>query len=66
MKVTVDSSLCEGNAVCEALAPAVFELDRSGQAYVLTVPDGVVPEEERVLVERAVDGCPRLAISTTD
>ena len=65
MRITIDSSLCEGNAVCEALAPAVFELDKAGQAYVLAGPDGEVGEEERVLVERAVEGCPRLAISVT-
>ncbi len=65
MQITIDGSLCEGNAVCEALAPAVFELDKAGQAHVLTGPDGHVGEDERILVERAVEGCPRLAISVT-
>lgn len=69
MRITIDHQLCEGNAVCEALAPMVFDLDETDQARVVaeaTGPDGKVPEEHRPLVERAVEGCPRLAISLED
>jgi ferredoxin len=66
VKISIDPLLCEGNAVCEALAPAVFELDGGGQALVLSGADGEVGEEERILVGRAVDGCPRLAISVSE
>jgi ferredoxin len=65
MRISVNRQLCEGNAVCEALAPTVFELDRAQQAQLVagaTGPGGEVTEEHRVLVERAVEGCPRLAI----
>jgi ferredoxin len=68
MQVTIDPTLCEGNAVCEALAPLVFDLDENDQARVLADvqgPGGEVPDEHRMLVERAVEGCPRLAISVT-
>ena len=60
MKVTVDPQLCEGNAVCEALAPAVFEVENDWQAKVL---EPEVSEENHELVRRAVESCPRLAIT---
>lgn len=69
MRITIDPTLCEGNAVCEALAPVVFDLDDNDQARVITearIADGEVAEEHRVLVERAVESCPRLAISVSD
>ncbi|GAA1948359.1 ferredoxin [Nocardioides panacihumi] len=68
MRIDIDRTLCEGNAVCEALAPMVFDLDDSDQARVLPEalrPDGTVNDEHRMLVERAADGCPRLAITVT-
>jgi ferredoxin len=69
MRISIDRTLCEGNAVCEALAPMVFDLDDEDMARVLpdaVGPGGEVAEEHRLLVERAVEGCPRLAISVTD
>ncbi|MFJ9390799.1 ferredoxin [Nocardioides sp. NPDC101246] len=69
MHITIDPDLCEGNAVCEALAPLVFELDDQDQARVLPEahgPGDEVAEEHRTLVERAVGGCPRLAIDVLD
>jgi ferredoxin len=69
MRILIDHDLCEGNAVCEALAPMVFDLDETDQARVLAEavgPDGEVSEDHRVLVERAAEGCPRLAISVSD
>ncbi|MET7392027.1 ferredoxin [Dactylosporangium sp. NPDC005572] len=65
MRIGIDPGACEGNAVCEALAPMVFELDDRAQARVIddvVAPDGSVPDEHRPLVERAAEGCPRLAI----
>ena len=66
MRITIDHELCEGNAVCEALAPTVFDLDERAQARIIAEAkdgDGEVGEEHRVLVERAVESCPRLALS---
>jgi ferredoxin len=68
MRITIDRELCEGNAVCEALAPTVFDLDEKAQARVIADAkdaDGEVGEEHRVLVERAVESCPRLAITVS-
>jgi ferredoxin len=63
MKVTIDPNLCEGNAVCEALAPAIFSVVHDEQAHLL-VDD--VDESQRQLVQRAADGCPRMAITVSD
>lgn len=65
MRIRIDPDLCEGNAVCQALAPLVFELDDDEQARVLPTavqPDGEVSDTHRPLVERAAGGCPRQAI----
>jgi ferredoxin len=60
MKVKVDFDLCESNAVCESLAPDVFEIDENDW-LVLKVED--VTDENRSRIERAVASCPRGAIS---
>ncbi|MEU1305214.1 MULTISPECIES: ferredoxin [Streptomyces] len=68
MRIGIDPGVCEGNAVCEALAPMVFELDDRDQARVIddvVTPDGSVSDEHRALVERAAEGCPRLAIQVS-
>ena len=69
MRITIDPERCEGNAVCEALAPMLFELDAHQQARVLpdaAGPDGELSDEYRALVERAAEGCPRLAVAVAD
>lgn len=63
MQVKISKELCEGNAVCVALAPQVFAQNGVGEAY-LTVE--VVRAEDEADVWRAIDGCPRLAISLVD
>lgn len=60
MKVKVDFDLCESNALCEALAPASFELDDDDFLQIL---DENVTDENRDDVERAVASCPKSAIS---
>jgi len=60
MKVKVDFDLCESNAVCESLAPDVFEIDENDW-LVLKVED--VTDDNRAAIERAVASCPRGAIS---
>jgi ferredoxin len=60
VKVVLDRGRCEGNAICAALAPDVFEMDADDLAEV-SVPE---PDEARRQdVQRAVDACPRTAIS---
>lgn len=55
----VDESLCEGNGFCESLVPPVFEM---GDADVVQVADGPVPEDLEIDVRAAVDQCPKAAL----
>lgn len=60
MKVTVNSDLCEANAVCVRSCPEVFRLEEDDS---LTIRLDEIPEALRTSVERAVRGCPRQALS---
>ncbi len=63
MKIKVDFDLCESNALCEAMAPEVFELDDDD--YLVVKAEETTP---RTLddVKRAVAACPRAAIALTE
>jgi ferredoxin len=63
MKIKVDFDLCESNAMCEALAPDVFELDDDDFLQLNT--DEVTDENEQ-RVRQAVAACPRAAISLVE
>lgn len=63
MKIKVDFDLCESNALCEAMAPEVFELDDDD--YLVVKADETTPESIEN-VKRAVAACPRAAISLED
>jgi len=59
LRVIVDQDLCEGNAVCERVAPTVFRVGDDDKAVVLIAqPDASLHE----VVETAVRRCPRQAI----
>lgn len=59
MTVHIDPRRCEGNAVCVALAPDLFDLNEDDVAVVLRDdPDEAAVEGAR----RAASGCPREAI----
>jgi ferredoxin len=60
VKVDVDRDRCVGSGTCEALAPAVFEVDDDG---VLTVLREEPAEEEESDVRDAVAACPTRALS---
>jgi ferredoxin len=60
MKIKVDFDLCESNALCEAMAPEVFELDDDD--YLVVKTDETTPENVED-VRRAVAACPRVAIT---
>jgi len=60
MKIKVDFDLCESNALCEAIAPEVFELDDDD--YLQLKTEETTPENVAD-VKRAVAACPRAAIS---
>ncbi|CAB4725902.1 MAG: ferredoxin [Actinobacteria bacterium] len=63
MKIKVDFDLCESNALCEAMAPEVFELD-DDDFLVLKAEETTDANVESV--KRAVAACPRAAISLED
>lgn len=60
MRVVVDFSRCESNALCVASAPEVFDL---GDDDVLCVIDETPSEELREKVQTAADTCPKQAIT---
>ena len=63
MKIKVDFDLCESNALCEAMAPEVFELDDDDYLNILT--EDVRPENEG-RIRQAVASCPKAALSIED
>lgn len=63
MKIVVDYDLCQGHAVCEAEAPAVFRVPKTGQVEVLQ-PSPL--DDERKRVETAVKYCPTHALKIVE
>ena len=61
--IKVDFDLCESNALCEAMAPQVFELDDDDSLQLKTEQ---TTDDNRADVERAVAACPRAAIRLED
>ena len=59
IRIAVDADLCQGHAMCELEAPAVFSVPRKGK---VTVLDSAPPETERAAVEAAVRYCPTQAL----
>lgn len=59
MRVEVDLDLCQGHAMCQLEAPAVFRVPKKGQVEVL---DSEPPEIERRNVEAAIRYCPTQAL----
>lgn len=63
MKIVVDFDLCQSNAVCMGIEPAVFEVRDDGFLYILNENP---PTELRPQMEEAVRLCPTGAISIED
>ena len=63
MRVLVDRTLCESNAVCARLVPEVFVVDDEDR---LQIKQEQPPEALRERVERAVRRCPKLALSIAE
>jgi ferredoxin len=59
VRIAVDLDLCQGHAMCELEAPAVFAVPRKGK---VTVTDPTPPESERAAVEAAIRYCPTGAL----
>ena len=60
MKVTVDRDLCQGHAMCEIEAPAVFRVGKSDQVELMVEEPG---PEHADGVRLAVKYCPTHALS---
>ena len=63
MRVIVDETLCESNAVCMRLVPEVFEVRDDDRLYLKTDRP---PEALRARVEEAVRRCPKQALTLAD
>jgi len=61
LKVWVDRQVCVGNAMCEAIAPAVFRLDDNRQSEAV---DPAGDTEAKIL--EAAENCPVSAIFVED
>lgn len=63
MKVRVDKSRCQGHAMCNAVAPAVYPIDDEG---FVAIDVAHVPEGDEELAKLGVETCPEQAISIED
>ncbi|MCI2975793.1 MAG: ferredoxin [Ferrimicrobium sp.] len=63
MRIEVDFDKCQSNAVCEGLAPSVFEIREDGFLYILNENP---PEDVHASVLAAQAQCPTQAISVND
>ena len=61
LRVWVDHQLCVGNAMCESIAPRVFQLNEDRQSEAVN-PTG--DTEEKIL--KAAESCPVSAIFVED
>ncbi|WP_182377757.1 ferredoxin [Nocardioides sp. WS12] len=62
MKISVHEDECEGNAMCMAIAPDIFDVDDDGMLELLQAEPAA---DRRSDVERAVRSCPKAALSVT-
>ena len=60
MKIVVDFDKCESNAICMGIAPDIFEVRNDDFLYILQENPA---EADRERVQRAVQLCPKQAIS---
>jgi ferredoxin len=63
MRVVVNRTLCESNAVCARLVPEIFVVDDDDR---LQIKQEQPPEALRERVAHAVRRCPKLALSIVE
>jgi ferredoxin len=63
MKIVVDRSLCDGNALCSKEAPDIFAVDAQDTLHVLKTN---FEEKDLQRVRRAVEVCPKCALSIAE
>jgi ferredoxin len=62
MRIVIDYERCESHGVCMTIAPEIFDIDDNDN---LVVDQEAAGPGMRHVVEQAVAGCPRAAISTS-
>jgi ferredoxin len=60
MRIRVDPTVCQGHALCEAVASDLFTLDDEGYS---NVDETEVPAGLEELARRAMQTCPERAIT---
>jgi ferredoxin len=63
MRIVVDYTLCESNAVCMRLVPEVFEVRDDDRLYLKTERP---PEALRARVDEAIRRCPKQALTLVE
>ncbi len=63
LKIVVDFDLCEGNANCMKLAPALFQVDDKDM---LTVLQETVSDDQKAAAQKAARACPKRAITLVE
>jgi ferredoxin len=63
VRISVDRTRCESNAVCTGVAPSVFEIDDDDVMHVLVE---LPPSDLLGAVQEAVQQCPKQAISLVE
>jgi ferredoxin len=63
MRIVIDPMLCDGHALCESIAPAVFGIGDDERAYVepVAITDDMVPS-----IREAAMMCPCRAIALVE
>ena len=59
MRVSIDEMLCEGHALCQGIAPDIFQVGDDDMARVLIAEPG---EDRHDDVRKAAMSCPKQAI----
>lgn len=63
MRITIDTTVCDGHGICERLRPDIFEIDDDGVAKLVTEE---FTETDRPDLQMAVDQCPVQALRLHD
>lgn len=63
-EIRFDADRCVGHALCNAVAPQVYELDDAG--YLASEPTRVIDAALRVPAEAGARACPERALGVAD
>jgi ferredoxin len=63
VRVVLDRTVCSGHALCNAVAPEVYELDDEG--FCLPLPE-TIPDELADAARKGVSACPEQALRIED